>query len=89
MKLNMYSFLDEKSKVYSRPFYGHNDGDALRSFSTVVNDKQSMPSKFPVDFTLWRVGSWDDVLGVLSSTESGAPVYLAKAVDFVDVEVSK
>lgn len=79
----MYSLLDEKSKLYSQPFYAHHDGEALRSFASVVSDKETMPGKFPADFTLWKVGEWDDNSGIIDSKK---PVYLAKAVDFCTVD---
>lgn len=82
MKLKMYSLLDEKSKLFSRPFYSNHDGEALRSFSTVCCDKESLPGKFPADFTLWKIGEWDDNTGRIDSVK---PVYLAKAIDFIPV----
>lgn len=83
MEMKMYSFLDEKAKLFSRPFYANHDGEALRSFSAVVADKESMPGKFPADFTLWRIGVWNDNTGVIKSDK---PEYLAKAVDFIEAK---
>lgn len=88
MKMKMYSLLDEKAKVFSRPFYANTDGEALRSFSSVIEDKNSMPGKFPIDFTLWKVGEFDDNTGHISMLEAGVS-FLAKGVDFVKVVESK
>lgn len=84
MIMRMYALLDEKSKLYGKPFYAHQDGEALRSFGDVVNDKNTAPGKFPADFTLWKIGEWDDNTGIIKSSK---PSYLAKALDFVKVEV--
>lgn len=84
MKLTMYSLLDGKSKVYSKPFYANNDGEALRSFADAVNNKDLLCGKYPEDFSLFRVGVWDDVDGFVTSSDA-VPFYIAKGIDFVKV----
>lgn len=88
MVVKMYSLLDGKGKVYSKPFYANNDGEALRSFAEAVNNKDLVCGKYPEDFSLFRVGEWDDNTGMLSPADI-IPVYIAKAIDFVKVDVVK
>lgn len=63
MKLHMYSIYDRASGVYDRPFVGQTDAAAQRSFSDVALDKSHPIGKHPGDFTLMRLGSWNDNTG--------------------------
>lgn len=67
MKLNVYSVFDVKAKVFGSPFYAQCHEIAIRNCAAAVreSDQSSMLSKFPEDFTLYFVGTWDDELGVL------------------------
>lgn len=80
MTLKIYSLFDEKAKMYSQPFYMAHDGLALRAFGDLVGDPKTTPGKYPVDFTLWKLGEFDDNSGIFCTVK---PEYLAKAVDFV------
>nr|QJB19262.1 MAG: nonstructural protein [Microvirus sp.] len=75
----VYSVMDEKAKAYAQPFFLEHDGMALRAFNDVANDPQSNICKHAADFTLWKLGEFDDVSGIFRSVK---PEFLAKAVDF-------
>ena len=60
MKLNMYSIFDTATGAYMRPFFLQSDGQALRMFSDLVNDKEHEVGKHPEDYSLVRFGVWDD-----------------------------
>lgn len=66
MKLNVYSVHDRKAAVFARPFIAPNDGMALRSYAAAKMDPTTELSKFPEDFALYRLGSFDDESGELS-----------------------
>lgn len=61
MKLNAYVIYDNKAKIYNKPFFFVNDSVALRAAQDLVNDRNTDVHSHPEDFTLWRVGSYDDV----------------------------
>nr|QJB20120.1 MAG: nonstructural protein [Microvirus sp.] len=72
MELNVYSVLDLKTKAFTTPFYAKTRGEAIRSFTTAVNEgqKDNMWHKYPEDFALYEIGTWDDNLGQFSMKDS-------------------
>lgn len=87
MVKQMFAVYDTVSKVYAPPFYGVNRGDAIRSFSNAVNDKNMGDlNKHPKDFLLYLLGSFDDLTGKLEAVTP--PERLGLGSDFVE-EVKK
>ena len=68
MLLKAYTVYDMKVEAYMRPWYCLTDGEAVRTFGDAVNDPESAFHKHPDDFTLYGIGTFDDLLGVLDST---------------------
>ncbi len=66
MKLNIYSIFDAASGLYSRPFYTQSDGEAIRSFSDIATDSDHPTGKHTKDYTLFRLGIFDDTNGKLT-----------------------
>ena len=60
MKLNIYSIFDSASGLYSRPFFTQSDNEAIRSFSDIATDAEHPIGRHPADYTLFRVGIFDD-----------------------------
>lgn len=69
MFLKMFVIQDVKADAYRSPFFFSTNGEALRAFSELVNDGQSMISKYPEDFKLWVVATYDDSNGVIRPME--------------------
>ena len=65
MKKQMYALLDHTAKVFLNPISFINDGDAIRWFGTVVNNKEEKTniSNHPEQFTLFRLADYDDQMG--------------------------
>ncbi len=80
MKLCVYSVFDVKSGIFNTPFFQINDNVARRSFMDLVNDPQSLLYKHPEDFTLWRLGEFDDQLGDFEETEAHAREVICNAI---------
>lgn len=75
-----FSVYDEKTQSYGLPFFMTTSAEAIRSFATVSNDKDSMIGCYPADFTLYHVGSFDpNTSEIISIT----PVYLARGSELV------
>jgi len=65
------------------PFLVPHAGAALRSWEEIVNDGQSVMSKYPADFTLFELGSFDSDTGKFDQHEN--PVNMGQAVNFKKV----
>lgn len=86
---NMYAIYDEKAESYNTPFPLATDGLAKRSFEDACKDVRTDLYKYPGDFTLYCVATWDDSKGQF---ENVIPVrFIAKNVrtNPVAVELDK
>lgn len=81
MILKAFTIRDSKGEVYNVPFFQKSHGEAERNFRELVNDKQSMPSKYPEDFDLYWIGDYDDTTGKLIPVDT--PQHCVKAVQLV------
>lgn len=81
--MKVYSVVDMKADLFGVPFCKSAHGQAIRDFSMLVNDKDTVPGKYPADFKLVHVGFFDDMTGVLLAPEGG-PVSLGIGTDFVE-----
>ena len=59
----IYSIYDSKSEAYSLPFYYQHEGQATRTFSDWVNDPQTPYGKHPEDYTMFAMGTYDEITG--------------------------
>ena len=80
MRVFAYAVFDTASGVYDRPFFMHSDGVAMRSFGDAVVGNDSVVGKHPEDFTLFRIGEFDDNKGILKGE---SPVCLCTALEMV------
>lgn len=60
MRLNIYSVFDAAVGVYKRPFFAQADGEAIRAFGDIAADTDHEIGKHPEDYSLFRIGTWDD-----------------------------
>lgn len=63
MKLNAYTIFDVASGTYMRPFFSQADGEAMRGFKDIALDADHAVGKHPEDYTLYRIGSFNDNTG--------------------------
>lgn len=61
----LYAIRDSKSELFTRPYGFHNDGMAMRSFEAAVAGADDPMSAHPEDYTLYKVGEYDDSNGIL------------------------
>lgn len=80
-KLRVYAVYDSKVKAYMNPFFMRSDGEALRGWMDVCNDKSTQFNKHPGDFSLMALGEYDEQSGKFSC--EAAPRSLGLAVEFV------
>jgi len=78
MLLKSFSIRDAKGEIFNTPFFQKTHGEAERSFKQIANDTNSMVYKFPEDYDLYYLGTYDDQTGVFKSLDT--PQHLMKAV---------
>lgn len=78
MVLKAYSIRDEKSEIFHLPFFKHTHGEAEREFKTLTNDNKSTISKFPEDYDLFHIGTYDDNTGKFEPLVT--PTHMVKAI---------
>lgn len=82
MELKAFSVRDQKGEVFNTPFFKKTHGEAERDFTTLCKDQNSMVSKFPDDFDLYFLGSYDDQTGVFKPLPT--PQHIVKAVQVIN-----
>lgn len=60
MKMNVYAVRDSQADATMRPVFYQSDAVALRSFTLTVSDADDQMNKTPVDFTLYRIATFND-----------------------------
>lgn len=83
MKMGMYAIFDDKAKTFTQPIFRTQDGMATRDFATLVNDQDTPFGKYPADYTLFKVGMFDDGTG---EVENQPPENLGNGVTYKDYE---
>jgi len=81
VKLRLYSVFDSKAEAWLPTFSMRTDGEAVRGFTDEVNRGGSGFNAHPEDYTLFRVGEFDQSLGTV--LPEVAPVPLMPALQAV------
>ncbi|WNK13566.1 MAG: nonstructural protein [Microvirus sp.] len=63
MQTNAYSVRDSVAEVYHVPFFAQSNAVARRMFMNACQDETTSYGKNPADYSLWRVGGFDDETG--------------------------
>lgn len=70
MKKTYYAVYDKKAEMFSQPFLEIKDGTAIRAVQDIViNHKDHAFAKHPSDFSLHRLGEFDEGTGKLTGQE--------------------
>ncbi len=83
MELHMFSVFDSKCAAYMQPFFFNSRGQAIRAFTDLANNPETMIAKHPADFTLFAIGTYDDATAIVTG---GNHVSLGKAIEFLNKE---
>ena len=78
----VFTVYDGKAEAYLTPFYFTTVGLAIRTFADSVSDRQHMFNKHPEDYTLFRVGAFDDNNCRFELLPTPEPI--GKAIEFLD-----
>lgn len=79
-----FSVFDSAAKMFLEVFFAPSIEFAIRGFREAVNTPSHQFKKFPSDYTLFHVGSFDQETGKLIPIE---PMSLGVAITFVDKEL--
>lgn len=77
----MFAIRDTKGAYYSPPFTKNSRGEAERDFTTLSRDAQSTVNKYPEDFDLFELGTFDEKTGKVDGYDT--PRHMLKAVDTI------
>jgi len=77
----MFTVFDTKAESYSPPFAKLTKGLAIRDFTDAVNNPDNMVGKYPMDYALFEIGSFDEKTAKLVPHKT--PVNLGLAVEFL------
>lgn len=61
MLVNIYTVYDSKAKAYLQPFFNQNHNVAFRNLELAMRNPNCPFTQFPADFTLFCIGTWDDI----------------------------
>lgn len=73
--MKLFSVYDAKAEQYSVPFSERTHESARRSFVVAVRDKETPVGRFPADYALFVVGSFDEETGVVTPAISPTLIF--------------
>jgi hypothetical protein len=79
MKKKIFSIYDVKGQSYQIFNITTTKGESVRSFGDEIQNKNSIISKHPEDYSLFLIGEYDDQKGEFTSIK---PELLARGEDF-------
>lgn len=81
MTEQVFTVFDSAAKAFLTPFFAPTVESAIRSFREIVNKEGHQFNRFPEDYTLFHVGEFDQVTGLLKAFDT--PHSLGLALSFV------
>lgn len=80
--VKIFSFYDERAQYFHPPFTAQNIVAVARTVHAMAEGNSDAPFiKYPKDFVLYEVGSWDDDIGRVEAVEP--PERLQSAYELV------
>lgn len=68
MKKQIFAVLDTTAGVYDQPFFMPNKAVAVRAFTEAVKKPESQMNKYPKDYKLVCLGTYNDETGEIKGT---------------------
>lgn len=65
MKLRVFALRDNKADAFGSPFFVPNDAIARRMVGELVQDKRTEVGKYPAEFAVYEIGTFDPGTGVM------------------------
>lgn len=80
MIIKIFAVFDTKAQAFNSPFFVSNEGMAIRGFTDAVNDKNNSIGQHPEDYTLFRIGDYNDENGAITPE---SPATLGIGVEYL------
>lgn len=84
MITKVFSIYDTKSEIFSPPFFMLTNGAAIRAFRELANSSDNDIGKYPGDYRLMCLGSFNNESGEFDTT-SEKMANLGYASDYVNI----
>lgn len=68
--MQIFTIHDTKAETFMPPINFRNKGEALRAFTTTVNDEKTQFHAYPADYDLIHIGSYDTDTGIITPLQS-------------------
>lgn len=66
-KLLVFAVRDNRAELFLKPAFQKNTVEAIRNWEIMVNEGDSMVSRFPNEYSLLELGSFDESTGVFTN----------------------
>lgn len=66
---NLYHVKDIKAQAYLDPFTAGNDNVVKRQLQSIIKDAKGDIGRYPEDFELYRMGTYDEFRGIIELKE--------------------
>lgn len=80
-RLQMYTVKDKKADAYLQPFTTQTKGLAIRMIQGTLEQQDNNLSKYPEDFSLWKIGEFDENSGIIQGLQE--PELVSQLTDLV------
>lgn len=74
--LQIYSIFDKKTSSYEKPFFCAMVQEAIQAIQYSLEEKKAYFSKYPADFALYQIGTFDVVTGQVLPTATVGPQFV-------------
>jgi len=74
VKLKVFAPYDSKLSTWMNPMFFSHYGQAERAWIDIVNTQETLPNKYPGDFTLYEIGVFDIDSGILEPVHPAVQV---------------
>lgn len=78
MLQEIFTIRDSKAGSFGIPFYSPTPGTAERQVRELTNDPQSLVCKYPEDYDLYKIGTYNQLTGKIENLDS--PQHICKAI---------
>lgn len=75
---------DEKAEAFAAPFFQQSDVLAVRAFMSAARDPESLLYKFPRDYALYKLATYDDNTGHFENLERALQLMTAQQAQVGD-----